>query len=204
MIYIAANIKNGKCYIGQTKIKFERRLRNHLSVATTKGSTTPFHRAIRKYGIQGFSFGVLEKCAVALLDERERHWIAHLNTKTPNGYNRTDGGQGAAGCEYTEERRERIRQSQLGDLNRMKDPETARKHGDTIRGVNHPYYGKSGPLHPRFGKHHKLSEQTKARQRAAFNKPEVIEARRTRALARERNSNGSFIRKVKIEIPIGT
>lgn len=194
IVYIAVNRANGKAYVGQTRIRFQSRIGNHLSVAVTKNSNTPFHRALRKYGFTGFDFAVLEQCDIGCIDTRESEWIKLLGCKTPHGYNRTDGGQGATGCEYTDERREKIRQSQLGERNRMKNPVTAKKHGDAIRGPRHQLFGKFGADHPRFGKHHRLSEETKARQRVAFNRPEAIEKRRQDALRRKRNQNGTFIK----------
>lgn len=193
IIYLAVNRVNGKAYVGQTKIKFQSRIGNHISVATTKDSTTPFHRALRKYGPESFDFAVLEEHLAIALDDRETYWIAHLGSKTPNGYNRTDGGQGATGCEYTPERREAIRQSQLGDRNRMKNPETVRKHAAAISGLNNKFYGKFGAEHPSYGKHHTLSEETKARMRAYWASPEGRAKRQAIAATRDRDSTGRFV-----------
>jgi len=186
LIYLAVNKVNHKAYVGQTANRFHVRISNHINVAQMNRDETAFHRALRKYGKESFDFAVLEQCANRqLLDEREQYWIAHLGCRTPIGYNRTDGGQGATGAEYTPERREKLRQSQLGERNRMKNPETVRKHALAISGPRHIYWGKFGPEHPRFGKHHKLSEETKAKQRAYWNTPEVREKRRQLMLARQ-------------------
>lgn len=48
---------------------------------------------IREYGEENFKLEVLETCqTLDELDRREIFWIAKLNCKFPNGYNRTDGG----------------------------------------------------------------------------------------------------------------
>jgi hypothetical protein len=48
-------------------------------------------RAIRKYGIDNFSFNIIEECKQNQLNERERYWIAYYNTFY-DGYNQTLGG----------------------------------------------------------------------------------------------------------------
>ncbi len=47
--------------------------------------------------MDAFDFSVLEECNVSELDDRERFWIARLNTITPNGYNILPGGQANKG-----------------------------------------------------------------------------------------------------------
>lgn len=195
IIYLAVNRINHKAYVGQTKIQFRHRIFNHVSVALTKGSRTPFHRALRKCGPESFDFGVLEHTLQLALDDREAYWISQLGSKTPCGYNRTDGGQGATGCKYTPERREAIRRSQLGDNNRMKNPETVRKHADAIRGERHVNFGKYGPDHPSFGLRYENSEQGRLNKRIAFNRPEVVARRKELASARKRGPNGAFLKE---------
>ena len=52
-------------------------------------------RAIKKYGLENFKAEVIEECKTTdELLEREKYWIAKLNSKYPNGYNLTDGGDG--------------------------------------------------------------------------------------------------------------
>lgn len=52
---------------------------------------------IRKYGIENFTINVLEECKPQEKYNREKYWIKKMNTKIPNGYNGTDGGQGGYG-----------------------------------------------------------------------------------------------------------
>ena len=52
------------------------------------------YRSIRKYGIQNFSFEVLEECLSSELDTREIYWISHYNSFF-EGYNLTMGGDGS-------------------------------------------------------------------------------------------------------------
>lgn len=49
------------------------------------------YRAIRKYGLENFTFEVLEECPSELLNEREIYWINYFDSYY-NGYNCTLGG----------------------------------------------------------------------------------------------------------------
>lgn len=91
-IYKIENLLNGKSYIGQS-IKIEHRLAKHKCAK----DNFYIHRAIRKYGINNFSFEILEKCDASLLDEKEKFWINKINTLIPNGYNMIPGGSNGAG-----------------------------------------------------------------------------------------------------------
>lgn len=96
-IYKITNIINGKVYVGQA-VDIKRRWQEHCSHSfspTHISYNHTIHRAIRKYGIENFTFEVLEECAETLLNEKEIYWIAKLNSKQ-NGYNMTDGGDSTA------------------------------------------------------------------------------------------------------------
>lgn len=98
VIYLITNTLNGKQYVGQTQRTLLHRMKQHLK------EHLYIDRVIRKYGIENFTFKVLEECAtIDELNEQERFWIATLNTKKPNGYNLTDGGEGVPGMSHTKE-----------------------------------------------------------------------------------------------------
>jgi len=46
----------------------------------------PLSRAFRKYGLENFTFEIIEECSPEKLNERERHWI-HFYDSFYNGYN---------------------------------------------------------------------------------------------------------------------
>ena len=90
VIYKITNKFNCKDYIGQTVQTLKERFKQH-----TKADSVIGH-AIRKYGRKNFTIEVIEECETReQLNEREIFWIAFFNCKVPNGYNYTDGGQGA-------------------------------------------------------------------------------------------------------------
>lgn len=91
VIYVITNTLNGKQYVGQTRQKLSRRISGHKHSKIKRGVDA----AIAKYGWKGnFTVEVIETCPVDKLDEREIFCIATLNSKVPNGYNLTDGGDG--------------------------------------------------------------------------------------------------------------
>lgn len=94
-IYKIENLINGKIYIGQS-VDIQYRFRNHKSESFNPKSNaydTAIHRAIRKYGVDNFSFDVIEECDQDKLREREVYWINYYQS-FGNGYNLTSGGEG--------------------------------------------------------------------------------------------------------------
>ena len=102
---------NGKIYVGKTKRTLAVRVNEHIKGA----ADSLIHRAIIKYGFENFEVSVLEKCnSMEELNEREKFWISKLNSKVPNGYNLTDGGDGGLGHVVTLETRQKISTSKTG------------------------------------------------------------------------------------------
>ena len=95
-IYKITNKINGKCYIGQS-INIKQRWKNHKKDAFWKDGPEyqyPLYRAIRKYGIDNFSFEVIEECTTDLLNDKEIYYIAlYKSNDNSLGYNQNTGGQ---------------------------------------------------------------------------------------------------------------
>lgn len=92
-IYKITNIINGKCYIGQS-VNIHKRWNNHKSACYNTNAheyNYYLYRAMRKYGIENFTFEIIEECEQILLNEREKFWISYYDT-FKNGYNETEGG----------------------------------------------------------------------------------------------------------------
>lgn len=95
-IYKIENLINGKIYIGQS-VDINYRFKNHKSESFNPKSNayeTAIHRAIRKHGIDKFSFEIIEECNQNELKEREIYWIKYYDSYG-KGYNMTHGGEGA-------------------------------------------------------------------------------------------------------------
>lgn len=94
-----------KSYIGQTE-EFDKRLYYHFS---GQGKLV-IHKAIKKYGKEKFSHTALCFChSKEQLNEQEKFYIWYYNTISPNGYNRTLGGDS-----HTEESKRKIGLSMKG------------------------------------------------------------------------------------------
>lgn len=96
-IYKIENNITKKCYIGQAK-DIEKRWLKHRSEPFNEHSHSydyPLYRAIRKYGIENFSFVILEECSVSELNQKEMEYISQHNAFF-NGYNQTLGGDTSA------------------------------------------------------------------------------------------------------------
>lgn len=106
ILYIAKNHANGKRYIGVTTRSLYSRKKAHFYHAL-KGSTTKFHRAIRKWGADNFEFSVMEtlpNMTAAL--RREVELIAELKPE----YNITAGGEGVVGNRHGKKVRQILRE----------------------------------------------------------------------------------------------
>ena len=99
-IYCYTNNINDKKYIGQTS-NINRRQSEHKYAAFNQHSkdyNLLFHQKIREYGLENFTFEILETINTTdlnLVDEREQYWIKEKNSfvKNGKGYNITLGGQ---------------------------------------------------------------------------------------------------------------
>lgn len=91
-IYKITNLENGMAYIGQA-VNIRDRWSTHIK--TGLGAETPtrnkLYPAMLAFGVENFTFEVLEECPSELLNEREKFYIEFYDT-TNYGYNVTRGG----------------------------------------------------------------------------------------------------------------
>jgi len=101
IIYRAINKINGKMYIGQTIQSLRKRKSGHRYEAKN-GMKRLFCEAVRKYGIKGFNWEILEECKTKdILDKREKHYIEEYGSLAPNGYNMTLNTCGNLGYDFS-------------------------------------------------------------------------------------------------------
>lgn len=91
-IYKITNLINNKVYIGKS-INIKERWHYHQSPCHWENSSKILYKAFKKYGIENFTFEVIEYIDKQLLNERETFWISYYNSYK-NGYNQTKGGDG--------------------------------------------------------------------------------------------------------------
>jgi group I intron endonuclease len=95
-IYKITNLINNNIYIGQSN-NLELRWKKHQWTAfsntpSNKEWDKPLYQAMRKHGINNFSFEILEECPIEILDEREIYYISKYNGLAYHNYNITSGG----------------------------------------------------------------------------------------------------------------
>ena len=90
-IYKVTNIKTNEIYIGKST-KIADRLQNHVkSACGLEGvAESQFQRALKKYGIDMFTWELLEEVTKEKLTEREKYYINFYQT-TKYGYNMREG-----------------------------------------------------------------------------------------------------------------
>jgi len=105
-IYKITNTITNKCYVGQTRshrlnhskyrpFGHKGRFIDHIHEAHSKKKNQSWYlnASILKYGSENFKCELLTTCQVSELNEYEARFILENNSKFPNGYNLTNGGQ---------------------------------------------------------------------------------------------------------------
>jgi len=143
VVYKITNITNGMCYIGITT-NYKKRMRGHFNY---NYDDTYLHNTIKKYGKSKFISEIIFECnSWEELCKKEIIYIKQFNTKRPNGYNLTDGGEGQLGVIVSKETRLKMSESHKGENNpfykQKHTPESCKKISDALQGEKHPNYGK--------------------------------------------------------------
>ena len=113
-IYKITNKVNGKCYIGQS-LDIEKRFKSHKRCKENR----PLYNAFKKYGIDNFTFEVIEECEKEKLNEREIYYIAlYKSANYRFGYNSSLGGEKTS-LIVSSKTRKKISKSKKGELNPM-------------------------------------------------------------------------------------
>lgn len=172
-IYSITNKINGYRYIGKSK-NVAIRLSQHKSLLRNNhhtyrnGELSLLQKAWNKYGENAFDFKIIEFCEVNKLNEREQYWIDYYqcnHSKYRQGYNATDGGEGA----YSNQNVKGRIQINNGKIQKMIYPNEFpiyEQEGfikgllpEIVEKVNQNRHMKSGKEHWAYGK--KLSEEHK-------------------------------------------
>lgn len=119
LVYLLTNKMTDKKYVGITGQLLSARWQRHRMDART-GFKSYLCRALRKYGPENFSLEVIATASNrADLQKLEIEYIEKLNTRSPNGYNMTIGGDGRHEP-HSDETRKKMSEAHR---RRMADPE---------------------------------------------------------------------------------
>ena len=90
-IYKVSNIDTHESYIGKS-VKVADRWQNHVKAAAGLGGVaeSQFQRALKKYGVDKFTWELVEEVGKDELTNREKYWIQFYGTKE-YGYNQREG-----------------------------------------------------------------------------------------------------------------
>lgn len=139
---------SGKAYIGQGDIW----VRWGAYLGLRCECQRVLYNALKKYGVENFKFEILVRIKEtdpvkrkAKMNIMEKCFIRGFDTKAPNGYNLTDGGDGNVGYSHMEETKEKIRSSKLGVKATPEAVEANRKAQSKLH-PNIGQYDKAGNL----------------------------------------------------------
>ena len=129
-VYTITNNINNKQYVGISS-NLKKRWYDHKKV---DGWCPALHNSMKKYGVENFTFRHIAD-AFTWNDacELEKKLIEEFNTKSPNGYNLTLGGDGTLGYKHTEEECKR-----RSERCPTRNPEIMKLIADKQRGVKRP------------------------------------------------------------------
>lgn len=127
VIYLRTNRINGKKYVGQATTKRFKARQNKWNNLNQPYAGPAINAARAKYGLEAFGFEILKECDDKELDYWEKYYVKELNTKAPNGYNLTDGGDGLKGYSPSEETKRKLSESHKG---KKRSEETKKKMSD--------------------------------------------------------------------------
>lgn len=149
-IYKIQNLLNKTVYIGQSK-QISKRWQRHKKTAFNEKDHSydlPLYRAIRKYGIENFSFEIIENCPCEQLNDRQIYWIKYYNSFF-NGYNMTLGGNSGTG---QKENKDKI----IGIIKDLEQTDLIQKEialkwkvsEEMVQGINTGRYWKHDRIYP--------------------------------------------------------
>ena len=141
-IYVITNTENGKKYVGITK-DLNARWKDHKR----NREASALQRAVKKYGIDVFDFThIANAFSWEMACDLEKMLIKEYNSRAPNGYNLTDGGDGGNGYKFGEEE--------------------IKARSKRMKTDKNPMLGKMGTLNHFYGKNH--NEQAKNKMALAW------------------------------------
>lgn len=169
VIYKFTHIETGRCYIGQTIQDPNQRRLEHICDSKHTPKTYHFHNALKKYGVDAFTFDVIANAStLEELNNLEEIYIVKFNSIT-NGFNIRNGGGNKT--HHPE------------SIKRMSEAQKAARVLRKIKGTDQGWTRKDGgpmkgKVHPNKGGTSTLKGKMKGKTWEEIYGPEVAEARR--------------------------
>lgn len=144
-LYIVIHIISNKCYIGYTSQEINGYWKKHIYNAKIEKhngkSKRPFYNALNKYGSDNFEWSIISAFdTIEEVKQAEIYWIDRLKEFGIELYNRTIGGDGAAGYIQSQDQKNKKRESMIGEKNhfhgKSHSEETIKKISETKKGNN--------------------------------------------------------------------
>ena len=141
-IYKFTHVDSGRVYIGQTIQDPNQRRLEHIADSKYTSKTYHFHNAIRKYGVDAFTFEVLaEATSIEELNILEETFIQQFDSIN-NGFNIRNGGRNKT--HHPDSIKRMIEAQKAAHARRRadgKDGGWVRKDGGPMLGKTHPNKG---------------------------------------------------------------
>jgi len=167
---LRTNTVNGKKYVGQVITRRLKKRQKDWDNLNQPYAGNVINNARKKYGVDAFDFEILKECDDKELDFWEKYYVKELNTKVPNGYNMTDGGDGMKGYSPSEETRNKLSKANKGRKMPPRSEEHKKNLSESHKGRKASEAAKKkmsekrkGENNGMYGKHH--SEETKQKIR---------------------------------------
>lgn len=179
---------SNKEYIGISLSSALHRWKEH-KISALQGRNGALQRAIRKYGENSFKVSTLvisnDREYLCLLEKRA---IKVFKTKTPFGYNLTDGGEGIVGYDFTDEARRSVSLAQKARyvredqrailIGQARRANLAMQEANKSRRINGkaPWQVRSEAKRSRMGSYERSKKISDAVKAAWINKREIMMA----------------------------
>lgn len=126
-IYKITNLITGKIYIGQHKYDKPELDNSYIT------SGVIINESINKYGLENFNRELVDIADdLEELNQKEIYYISYFNSKYPNGYNLTDGGEGV--ISPSEKTRQKMASRKIGT---KQSEETKEKRIIRLKQIEH-------------------------------------------------------------------
>jgi group I intron endonuclease len=191
-LYRVINSVNQKSYIGITELSLEDRWKIHIS--DSRDPIYPFHRAIKKYGLEHFSIFLLEESdsREEISSKEDPAIIFYESHITQNGYNVAKGGYGGNLGDEANKKRKQTFASKTKEEKRL----SIQKRNEKVVGrTKHNHAGKLSQSRKMAGNKNALglqhTEEVKKIISLSNGKPKIQKTRELMSQSAKLNNNGS-------------